>query len=55
MVKKLKGKATKELKGEEKRKREREFEKASDFCSKLLPIILLVIILLSVLFFYLAN
>jgi hypothetical protein len=39
MVKKLKGKATEELKGKEKRQRFREYEEAKQFWLKLLPFI----------------
>jgi len=44
MAKKLKGKATMELKGESKRKREKEYEKAQEFWMKILLIVILIIV-----------
>lgn len=52
MVKKLKGKATTELKGNEKRKREKEWEQAAAFWMKVLPVILGLLVLLSVYFVF---
>jgi len=44
MARKLKGKATKELKGESKRTREKEYENAKELWIKFLPIIALILI-----------
>lgn len=52
MARKLKGKATTELKGEGKRRREREYEKAREFLMKILPIIFLAVVLFLVYFSY---
>lgn len=46
MAKKLKGKATMELKGDSKRRREKEYELAKQLLMKFLPIIVLFIIFL---------
>jgi len=55
MVKKLKGKATYEPKGEELRKRERKIQEAFDFWKKLLPFIIVMLIIILVAFGYWMN
>ncbi len=52
MVKKLKGKATEELKGEKKRRRYREYQEAAQFWIKLAPFILVFLLLMIVYFTY---
>ncbi len=52
MVKKLKGWNTEELKGEKKRKRMREYEKAAQFWKKVAPFVILIVILLMTYFTY---
>jgi len=52
MVKKLKGKATEELKGEKKRKRYREYQEAAQFWLKLAPVLLILFLLMIVYFTY---
>lgn len=55
MVKKLKGKATKELKGIHKRSRDREYDDAAEFMMKWLPLIILILIILIAYFIYYIN
>lgn len=44
MARKLKGKATMELKGQSKRRREKEYEIAKELLLKYLPIIALIVL-----------
>ncbi len=44
MARKLKGKATKELKGDGKRRREKEYQDAKDLLIKFLPLFLVVLV-----------
>jgi type II secretory pathway component PulL len=52
MVKKLKGKATEELKGVKKRRRFKEYEEAAQLWRKLIPFILLLLVITMVYFTY---
>lgn len=52
MVKKLKGKATEELKGEKKRKRMKEYEEAERVLKKYAPYVLGGFLLLFIYFTY---
>ena len=52
MARKLKGKATKELKGLEKRKRFKQWDEAKELWCKILPLLLVVITVLIGYFSY---